>query len=173
MLNFPKGTCIACSPTFYQATYCVYQMLQSACPQGPDQGDKTDIHAWASTWYKGPDLGICANITSCLVPTNSFHSSVINLPEFSDRTLCYAHHVVPPWRGPLPLLNLSFRTQDESRFLLKIFSNLCLGWIRLPSSEPHHINVCTCPRYDAIANVLAHDQKHLVGFYTAQAQDSS
>ena len=54
--------------------------------------------------------------------------------------LCCVHHLV--FQGaPLPLLNLSFRTQTKGHFLLKIFPDLSLGWVGTPSSKHAHINV--------------------------------
>ena len=37
--------------------------------------------------------------------------------------------------APLPLLNLSFRTQTKGHFLLKIFPDLSLGWVGTPSPK--------------------------------------
>lgn len=166
-MYFPKGACIAPSPIF---TKPLIVSDATACPQAPDWGDKVYILR-PQLGYKGPALCVCASITSCMVPTNtstlmlSTYLQLLDLPS-----LCYAHRLVSRWRASLPLLKLSSRTQDKGHFLLEVFPNLSLGWIRFPSSEPHHISVCTGLSYKVMPNLSA--PKQMV-FYTEWAQDST
>ena len=67
-------------------------------------------------------------------PFPPFHPVVPAYLQSPASSFCCAHHLV--FQGaPLPLLNLSFRTQTKGHFLLKIFPDLSLGWVGTPSPK--------------------------------------
>lgn len=104
------------------------------------------VMKFESAWFPfeaGPVLASKSHsITSTLCVSDAMNTWHRPFPPFCPvvptylqspaSSFCCAHHLV--FQGaPLPLLNLSFRTQTKGHFLLKIFPDLSLGWVGTPS----------------------------------------
>lgn len=149
MVSFPKGACPAHkSHNIHQApTVCIRHYRERLTEELRN--------TTGFTRYTGP-------CSACLLPTYSLHCSPDLTPLLGSLRGLFSESRLSP-------LNLSFRTEIESHFILAILSNLSLGQAGLPSSGRPHINAYTCHSCTVRASVLSPDLEHLMGFSIAQA----
>lgn len=112
--------------------------------EGPVRASRShniDKHAVCIRYYR---------VSDTVLP--SFLPSGTSPPAVPSSPLRCAHHLGSQG-APLPLLNLSFRTQTKGRCLLKIFPDPSRGRVGTPSPKHPHVNVCACPSYTVSAFV--------------------